>query len=123
MLFAAPQNTDLEVLAERFGAHGTLQLGARALAAAGQRRLWNGVTGGGLAVVAQQFVLAAEMQVTHVAGEELHPDVREAVGDAGGAVRERGSAHSAEPELGQVGLSVFSDGSRVSWEINCAGFT
>lgn len=74
-------------------------------------------------MVAQQFVLAAELQVTHVAGKELHPDVGEGVGDAGGAVRERGPAHSAEPQLRQVGLSVSPDGSRVCWERHCAGFT
>lgn len=89
--------TDLEVLAEGFGAHGTLQLGALALAAAGQRPLWYGVTGSCLAVVTQQFVLAAELQVAHLTGEELHANVGEGVCDAGRAVRERGPTHSAQP--------------------------
>lgn len=78
--------TNLEVHAEGFGAHRALQHRALALAAAGQRPLWYGVTGGCLTVMTQQFVLAAEVQVTHVAGEELHPNVGEAVGDAGSAI-------------------------------------
>lgn len=74
-------------------------------------------------MVAQEFVLAAELQVTHVAGEELHPDVGEGVGDGGGAVRVRGPAHSAEPQLRQVALGVSPDGRRVCWERHRAGFT
>lgn len=74
-------------------------------------------------MVPQQFVLAAELQVTHVAGEELRPDVGEGVCDAGGPVLERGAAHSAEAELRQVGLGVSSDGGRVGWERRRAGFT
>lgn len=115
-------STDLEVLAEGLGADGALQFGAEALAAAGQRHLWYRVTGGRLAVVAQQFVLAAELRVTHVAGEELHADVGERVGDAGVPVRQRGPAHSAEPQLRQVGLRVSPDGIRVRREKHLAGF-
>lgn len=68
---AAVKHTDLEVLAEGFGADSTLQLGGKALAC--QRPLWRCVAGGDLPVVAQQLVLAAELQVTHVTGEELNP--------------------------------------------------
>lgn len=78
--------TNLEVLAEGFGAHGALQLCAQALAAADQCPLRYGVAGGCLTVMTQQFVWAAELQVAHVAGEELHASVGEAVGDAGGVV-------------------------------------
>lgn len=116
-------STHLEVLAESFVAHCTLQLGARPLAAAGQRPLWYRVTGGCLVVVTQQFVLAAKLQLTHVAGEELQPNVGEGVGDTGGAVWERGSTQSAEPQLRQVSLSVSSDGGRVCWQRHRAGFT
>ena len=114
-------STHLEVLAEGLGAHRTLQL--QSLAAVGQRHLRYGVSGGCLAVVAQQFVLAAELQVTHVAGEELHPHVGEGVGDSGGAVWERGPAHSAVPQLRQVGLGVSPDGGGVRREGHRAGFT
>lgn len=74
-------------------------------------------------MVAQQFALAAELQVTHVAGEELRPDVGEGVCDADGPVLERGSAHSAEAELRQVGLRMSADGGRVGWKRRGAGFT
>ncbi|TNN73343.1 hypothetical protein EYF80_016506 [Liparis tanakae] len=107
-------STHREVGPEALGAHGALQLGVQVLAAVGQRHLWYGVAGGRLPVVAQQPVLAAELQVAHVAGEQLQPDVGEAVGGAGAAVRERGAAHPAEPQLRQVGLGVPPDGVRFS---------
>lgn len=109
---AAVENTDLEVLAEGFGADSTLQLSAKALIHH-QRPMWRCVAGGCLPVVAQQLVLAAELQATHIAGKELNPYMREGVGDPGGTVRERGPAQSAEAELRQVGLSVSSDGGQV----------
>lgn len=80
--------TDLEVLAEGFGAHGTLQLGALTLAAVGQRPLRQRVARSCLTVVTQQFVLATELQVAHLTGEELHAHVGEGVGDPGGSVWE-----------------------------------
>lgn len=71
----------------------------------------------------QKFVLAAEVKVTHVTGEELHPDVGETMGDTGGAIRKGCPAHSAETELCEVGLRVSADGSRVCWERRCTGLT
>lgn len=73
--------------------------------------------------MAQQFVLAAELQVTHVAGEELDPHVGEGVGDPGSAIRERGSAQSAEAQVRQVGLGVSRDGGRVCRQRHGAGST
>lgn len=116
-------STNLEVFAEGFGAHSALQLKAQALAAVGQRAFWYGVTGGRLTVMTLQFALATEVQVTHVTGEELHPNVGETVGDAGSMVRKGGPTHSAEPKLRQVGLGMSSNGSWVCWERHCAGFT
>lgn len=74
-------------------------------------------------VVPQQLALAAELQLTHAAGEELDPDVGEGVGHAGRAVRERGAAHPAQPQLRQVALAVLPDGERVRGEGSQAGFT
>lgn len=51
-----------------------------------ERPLWNAVTAGRVVAVSQQLVEAAELQAAHVAGEELHPHVRETVEDASGAV-------------------------------------
>lgn len=70
---AAVENTDLEVLAEGFGADSTLRLSAKALTH--QRPMWRCVAGSYLPVVAQQLVPAAELQVTHIAGKELNPYV------------------------------------------------
>lgn len=93
------------------------------MAAVGQRPLWDGVTGCCLAVVPQQFLLTAELQVAHVTGEELHSHMGEGVGDARSTVWKRGSAHPAEPQLRQVRLTVSSDGSWICWECHCASFT
>lgn len=79
-------NTNLEVFAEGLGTGSTLQLAARTLAADGQRTLWRCIAASGLPVVAQQFFLAAELQVTHVTGEQLHPDMSQRVGDSSGTV-------------------------------------
>lgn len=79
-----PKYLYLEVFGEASGAHNTLQLGAGAQAAALRQR----VGGGGLAVVTQQLVLTAELQVTHVAGKQLHAHVGQGVGDTGSTVGE-----------------------------------
>lgn len=102
-------STDLEVLAEGLGAGGTLQLSARDLAWACQHPLWWGIAGGSLMEVAQQFVVAAELQVTHVAGEELDPHGGEGVSDPSSVVWEGGPTKSAQTPVCQVGLGVWCD--------------
>lgn len=77
------EDTHLEVFAKGFGAGGTLQLWAQAP----QRLLWQGVTGSTLAEVVQQFVPAAKLLVTQVAGEQLNPHVAEGVAYGNGTVR------------------------------------
>lgn len=73
--------------------------------------------------MAQQFDLAAELQVAHVTGEELYSHMREGVGDGGGAVWKRGAAHPADTQFRQVGLAMSPDGSWVGWKRHLAGFT
>lgn len=123
-------STHLEVFAEGFGADSTLQLraaaqtaAAAAAAAVDECGLRNSVTRGGLVVVTQQFVLAAELQVAHVTGEELHPHMREGVGVPSCTVWKGGATHPAESVLGQVRVGVTSDGGRVCWEWHRADFT
>lgn len=109
----------LEVFVEASGAHDTLQLGAGAQAAT----LWQRVGSGSLAVVTQQLVLAAELQVTHVAGEQLHAHVGQSVGDAGSTVGECGPTKFAQAKFGQVSESVTSDDLWVCSQRRQARFT
>lgn len=116
IIITTDKHTNLEVLAEGFGAHGTLHVSAGALAAARQRPLWQCVAGGVVPVVAEQLVLAAELQVTHVAAEQLQPNMGEGVSQPSSSVQERGPAQSALAEPRQVGLGVSSDGVGVCWQ-------
>lgn len=57
--------------------------------------------------------MAAELQVTHVAGEELDPHVGEGVSEPGSMVWEGGPTKSAETPVCQVVLGVSCDGGQV----------
>lgn len=73
-------------------------------------------------VVAQQLGPTAELQLTHVAGQQPHADVGQGVGEPSGAVCDRGPAEAAEAQVSQVGEGVASDHLWVRLQGRQAGF-